>query len=169
VSNYILLDIKIVLNFYFPAECQRIIEAAHTWLGTPYHTGARVKGAGVDCLTLLAEVYTEAGVIPRVEIPYYPHDWHLHRGQERYLEGLLCYAHEIPSPPQPGDIALWKFGRCFSHGAIVVDWPVIIHAYVGRACVMENASAAMWLSYIGESVNGQGRPRPVRFFSVCAL
>lgn len=139
----------------------RIVEVARNWLGTSYHTGGRVKGAGADCLTLLAEVYAEAGIVAPVEIPYYPNDWHLHRAVERYLEGLRQYAHEV-AQPLPGDIALWKFGRCFSHGAIVVDWPVIIHAYIGRDCTLENADAAQWLSHIG----GSEKLRPVRFFSV---
>lgn len=119
----------------------RVVKTAHEWLGTPYHTGGRVKGVGADCLTLLAGVFEEAGLVGHMEIPYYPNDWHLHRAAERYLNGLLQYAHEV-SEPLPGDIALWKFGRCFSHGAIVVQWPVIIHAYVDRACTLEDASKA---------------------------
>jgi len=144
----------------------RIVSVARTWLGTPYHTGGRVRGAGVDCLTLLAEVFAEADVVPRIDVPYYPHDWHLHRGGERYLEGLLRHARAIDGPPLTGDIALWKFGRCFSHGAIVVEWPVIIHAYVGRATTLEDAEAALWLARVGEGGQGAGRPRPRKFFSV---
>ena len=131
-----------------------VVNIAKTWLGTPYHTGGRVKNAGVDCLTLLAEVYSEAAIIVRPEIPYYPNDWHLHRSSERYLEGLLQYAHEVETP-LAGDIAMWKFGRCFSHGAIVVEYPVIIHAYTGRECTLEDCLKAAWLGN-----------REVRFFSV---
>jgi cell wall-associated NlpC family hydrolase len=143
----------------------KIVACARQWLGTPYHTGGRLKGVGVDCLTLLAEVYAEAGAVERVEIPYYPNDWHLHRNSERYLEGLLRYVKEIDAP-LPGDIAVWKFGRCFSHGAIVIGWPVIIHAYVGRECTLEDASKAKWLMHVGENTEGQGKPRLVKFFSV---
>lgn len=141
---------------------QRVVAVARGWTGTPYHAGGRVKGAGADCLTLLAEVYAEAGLVPRVSIPHYPQDWHLHRDGERYLDGLARYTREIAGEPQPGDIALWKFGRCYSHGAIVVEWPVIIHAYVGRGCQMEDVEMALWLS---RGANGQAK-RPVRFFSV---
>jgi cell wall-associated NlpC family hydrolase len=147
-------------------ERSRIITVARSWLGTPYHTGGRLKGAGVDCLTLLVEVFAEAGVVPRIDVPYYPHDWHLHHGEERYQKGLLRYAREIDTVPEPGDIALWKFGRCFSHGAIVMNWPIIIHAYVGRACTLDDAEAALWLSHIGEGGQAACRPRPRKFFSV---
>ena len=57
---------------------QRVVDVARTWLGTPYHSAARVKGVGVDCLTVLAEVYHEAGIIGHVDIPYYPNDFMLH-------------------------------------------------------------------------------------------
>jgi cell wall-associated NlpC family hydrolase len=143
----------------------KVITIAKSWLGTPYHPMGRVKGAGIDCLTLLAEVYVEAGIIQAMEIPYYPHDWHLHKGQERYLEGLRRYTREIDTLPLPGDIALWKFGRCMSHGAIVMEWPIIIHAYVGRACTLENAESARWLSHVGEYTDNTGKPRLRKFFS----
>ncbi len=141
----------------------KVIAVAKTWLETPYHTGGRIKGVGVDCLTLLAEIFAEAGIVAPINIPYYPGDWHLHRSSERYLEGLLKYTREIKTP-LPGDIALWKFGRCFSHGAIVIEWPIIIHAYVDRACTLEDVSKALWLTHIGENITGN--LRPVRFFSV---
>ena len=70
----------------------QVVAEAETWLRTPYHHMGRVKGAGTDCLMLLAEVFESAGVISRVEVPFYPPDWHLHRDAERYLDGLdaLC-------------------------------------------------------------------------------
>jgi NlpC/P60 family putative phage cell wall peptidase len=111
-----------------------IVAEAVSWIGTPFHHAARIKGAGVDCLMLLAEVYERAGIVPRVEPPFYVPDWHLHRDAERYLEGLRSYAREIDGSPEqtaplPGDIALFRFGRTFSHGAIVIEWPRLVHAY----------------------------------------
>ncbi|HVB17254.1 MAG TPA: hydrolase [Stellaceae bacterium] len=111
------------------ARRQAVVDEARAWLGTPFHHAGRVKGAGVDCLMLLAEVYERAGVTLHVEPPFYVPDWHLHRDAERYMEGLLRYAPTIDGPPLPGDIALFRFGRTYSHGAIVVDWPCLIHAY----------------------------------------
>ena len=34
-----------------------------------------------------AEVYAACGVIPYLEIPFYPADWKLHRDAERHLDG----------------------------------------------------------------------------------
>jgi hypothetical protein len=114
---------------------------------------------------MIAGVYEEAGLVPHIEIPFYPHDWHMHRSAERYLTGLLRYAHEIQGEPKPGDIALYKFGRCFSHGAIVIEWPQIIHSFVGEGCVMEDASRSARLLAVGENPNQTGKARPVKFFS----
>lgn len=125
-----------------PESDQRaaVVTEAESWIGTPFHHAARVKGAGVDCLMLLAEVYERAGVARHIEPPFYAPDWHLHQGAERYMEGLLHYARPIEGPPRPGDIALFRFGRTYSHGAIVSQWPRLIHAYWTIGVVWGDAS-----------------------------
>ncbi len=147
-----------------------VVAEARTWLGTPYHHEGRVKGVGVDCLQLLAGVFSapSVGLIEKPLIPHYPWDWHLHRDAERYMEGLTRYTREIEAPPHPGDIVLFRFGRCFSHGGIVVKWPTIIHAYVGKGCVLEDAQAAHWLTHVGETGAEQGKKRAHKFFSYWA-
>ena len=116
-----------------------VVRAALDWLGTPYHPHARVKGAGCDCATLLAEVYEAASVRERVVLGYYSPQWHLHQDEDLYLQRLGGYAHRAPEShaPLPGDIALFQFGRSPSHGAIVLDWPLVIHAYIGKGVVIE--------------------------------
>jgi cell wall-associated NlpC family hydrolase len=122
------------------SQREQVIAEAKTWLRTPYHHMGRVKGGGTDCLMLLAEVYHTAGVIPAIDVPFYPADWNLHRDAERYLEGLMGYAREIDGPPQCGDVAVFKFGRCFAHGAIVVSWPRVIHAWCNAGVVFGDAA-----------------------------
>jgi NlpC/P60 family putative phage cell wall peptidase len=117
-----------------------VVTEAKTWIGTPFHHAARVKGAGVDCLMLLAEVYERAGVtVGRINPPFYVPDWHLHRDAERYLDGLLRYARPV-NVPEPGDIALFRFGRTYSHGAIITEWPRLIHAYWSIGVVWGDAT-----------------------------
>ena len=152
-----------MLDIDIDTERAAVVAEARAWLRTPYHHMGRVKGAGVDCATLLAEVYARAGAVPTGrDSEFYPPDWHLHRDAERYLGFVIEHAREIAGDPLPADIALWRFGRCFSHGAIVIDWPVVIHAYAGKGCILEDASRARWLSQIGERRGSQ--PRPVKFF-----
>lgn len=106
---------------------QAIIDSAMTWLGTPYHHRACVKGAGVDCAQIIKAVFLEVGLIEHFEEGDYPPDWMQHRSEERYLSFVTDRA-DLVDTPLPGDVALYKVGRCFAHGAIVVDWPLIIHA-----------------------------------------
>ena len=129
----------------------QVIAEAETWLRTPYHHMGRVKGGGTDCLMLLAEVYEAVGVIPHAEVPYYPPDWNLHRDWERYLHGVMRFAMAVECP-QSGDVAIFKFGRCFAHGAIVVAWPRLIHAWCDAGVVHANADQPPLMG------------RPVRFF-----
>lgn len=129
-----------------------VVGEAEAWVRTPYHHMGRLKGAGTDCLMLLAQVYHAAGVIPLLDIPFYPPDWNLHRDAERYLEGVMRFAREVGGPPQPGDVAVFKFGRCFAHGAIVIQWPDVIHAWHSAGVLHADAT--------GPQLAG----RPVRFF-----
>jgi cell wall-associated NlpC family hydrolase len=136
---------------------RQVVAEALSWIGTPYRVAQRVKGreGGVDCLTFVVEVFGRCGFDTRFRrrIPFYPQDWHLHRDDERYLRGVLEYSREIPGPPEPGDIVLFRFGRCFAHGGIVTLWPMIVHAWNGAGVIPADASQAL----LG------GRPR--RFFS----
>lgn len=131
-----------------------LVEAARGWIGTPYHHRARVKGAGVDCAQLLIGVYAEAGVIEAFDTGEYPMDWMMHREEERFLAWVERYLVEVETP-SPGDVAIWRFGRTFSHGAIVTEWPEFIHAYRTAGCVcFGNNDQDVGLS-----------ARPVRFYS----
>ena len=106
---------------------RRIIDIAMTWLKTPWHHAARLKGHGVDCAQILIAVYAEAGLIDEFDPGDYPPDWMMHRAEERFLGWISRHADRIETP-QPGDVAIYTVGRCFAHSAIVVDWPQIIHA-----------------------------------------
>ena len=117
-----------------------VVSEARSWIGTPYHHRANLKGAGVDCARLLIEVYAAAGVIGAFDPGDYPPDWHLHRSEERYVEIILRFADELDrreTPLLPADIVVWRFGRTFSHGAIVADWPRVVHAYAADRVVEE--------------------------------
>lgn len=108
-----------------------IVVEALTWLDTPFHHAARLKGCGVDCANLLAAVFGAAGLIPAVALPAYPSDWHIHNDEPRFLNELSLHADRLTacSLAQPGDIAMFTYGRHTAHGAIVTAWPQIIHAW----------------------------------------
>src|SRR5882724_8889590 len=106
-----------------------IVAEAKTWLGTPWHHQGRIKGGGVDCVMLLAEVYEAVGIVPHIEPEYYPIDIMMHRGGEHVLGWLEMYGVETKEP-EPGDIVIYRFGYSYSHGGIIVDNELnIVHAF----------------------------------------
>ena len=135
-----------------------VLAEARSWLRTPFHHAARVKGAGVDCAQILIAVYSKAGIIREFTPEFYRAQWHFHRSEERYLATIGRFAKEFPGPPKPADVAVFKFARCFSHGAIVLEWPTVIHAYIGRG--VELCDVSKDAGFIG---------RPVKFFTAWGL
>ncbi len=116
---------------------EEALDCARSWIGTPYVLGGRIKGAGCDCATLIAEYLIECGAAEREALGVYSHDWFCHTNTERYMMGLIRHAKktiETISRPGvgalPGSIALFRVAgsRVFNHGAIVEKWPRIIHA-----------------------------------------
>ena len=117
-----------------------VVEEAKRWLRTPWMHRSRIRGVGVDCAQLLIGVFSGAGVIEAFDTGEYPVDWMLHRDEERFLWWLKQYMAPTVAA-LPGDVVLWRFGRAFSHAAIVIDWPVVIHAFrKERGVVWGNAT-----------------------------
>jgi hypothetical protein len=119
-----------------------VVTEARRWIRTPYHHGADIRGAGVDCLMLLVRVYADLGLIPRIDPRPYQADWMLHNNDELYLDGVLAHAREVESP-KPGDIALFRWGRTLSHGGIVTVFEApgrfrLIHAAARAGFVLED-------------------------------
>lgn len=118
-----------------------IVAEALSWEGTPYHPHARIKGAGVDCAQLPVAVYSACGCMPAIE-PVYSEQWMMHRDEELYLAEVRRFSRQIPvEDAKPGDLIVWKFGRTYSHSAIVVEPPIVIHAVLkGRAVIRADIS-----------------------------
>lgn len=123
-----------------PEQREQVIRAAKEWLRTPYHHLGKVKGAGADCAMFPLAVYQECGILPRDFVPpEYSMQWHLHRSEELYLQTIVPFVNEIEGPPQAADFVVFKFGRAFSHGGIVIAWPLIIHSYIPHGVQYGNA------------------------------
>lgn len=134
----------------------KLVAEARSWLRTPYHHMGRIKGprGGTDCAQLVYCVYRAVGLAPEIAADPYPPDWHLHRGTERYMAAVLEHAHEVERP-RPGDVVLYRYGRAFAHGAIVLDYSRIVHALKEAGMVILDTADAGRLA---------GRER--KFFSV---
>jgi len=132
-----------------------IVAEALTWVDTPYHHAAKLKGSGVDCAQLLYAVFIDAlHLVPPIDFSEYPSDWMWHRSEEIFLSHVQTSAQEV-FDPQPGDVAMFKWGHCFAHGSIVMDWPFVIHA-----CVRTKKVTLI------DARQGKFADREVRFFRV---
>ena len=107
-----------------------VVAEALSWAGTPYHHAQAVKGRGIDCAMSLIEWFAIPGVIERFDPRPYPPAWFLHRDEERFLAGIESYAVRLAdgAEPLPADLALYRFGRCVAHGAVIVDETFVVHA-----------------------------------------
>lgn len=126
---------------------------ARTFLETPYVLGGRVKGAGVDCATLIGCYLEECGFCNREELGVYGHDWFCHATDERYMLRLIRHAPRTLDAicqgtvdAKPGSLVLFKVAesRLFNHGGIITNWPLIIHAQ--DPCVKEVDATKFFLT-----------------------
>jgi cell wall-associated NlpC family hydrolase len=143
------------------AQRAAVVAAARSWIGTPYHNCADIKGVGVDCGMLLVRVFVDLNLCPPFDPRPYPVDWHLHRSEERYL-GFIFDRSAEATEPLPGDVMVFRYGRCYSHGGIVTAAkPLrIVHAYYQARMVIEDEVAR-------NAVLADPARKP-RFFSVWA-
>jgi cell wall-associated NlpC family hydrolase len=123
-------------------ERAAVVREARSWLRTPYHPQGDIKGAGVDCGMLLVRVFVDAGLCTPFDPRPYSPDWMLHRSEERYLGFIFDRTKEVVAP-RPGDVMVFRFGRCYSHGGVVtLTSPLtIVHAYAKALMVIEEEIA----------------------------
>ena len=131
-----------------------VVAEALSWLGTPYHHHARIKGVGVDCAQILIAIYAGLGLAPEIDPGTYPPDWHLHRGEELYIHWLEQAGARRVERPAPGDVALFQYGRTFSHGAVYIGDGGLVHSYLNRGVIFSRMDE--------EPLEG----RPVQYWSV---
>ncbi len=121
---------------------KRVVSEARRWIGTPYHHAADVRGAGVDCGMLIVRSFVDTGLCEPFDPRPYTADWHLHRSEERYLGFVFDRCCEVETPIA-GDVIVFRYGRCFSHGGIVTKAKPLtfVHAYRSAGCVLEEELA----------------------------
>lgn len=123
---------------------ESVVAEARSWLRTPYHKGARVKGAGVDCGTILFEVYRVAGFISAEDQKVFEQlvpikqDWFCHTTEEKYIKLVLRHAHKVLEDisyatlkAAPGNVAVTHHspdGKIWNHGGLITKWPMVIHS-----------------------------------------
>ena len=131
---------------------EEVIAEARRWIGTPFQDNQCCFGAGVDCAHFCHAVFVGVGVVKDQAIEHYSDQHMLHRDQELFLGYVLrAGAREIPlDAAQPADLILYKIGRVYAHGALVVEWPKrIIHAHKQSGSVLETGPYECGLARYG--------------------
>ena len=127
------------------ADPARVIATARSWLGTPYHDQASLKGVGCDCLGLARGVWREVVGDEPFPIPPYSRDWGETGPREVLADGARRMMPEIaPSDIVPGALVLFRMGRSTAptraiakHVGILTAPDSFIHAYEHLGAVEE--------------------------------
>jgi len=124
----------------------RIVKAARSWLGTPYHDQASVKGVGCDCLGLIRGVWREVVGPEPMPVPPYSRDWGEAGPHEVLAEAARAAMIEIAvTEARTGDMVLFRMrtGAIAKHAGIVSPNNHFIHAYE-RTGVIEQELTEPW-------------------------
>ncbi len=92
----------------------------------------------------------------------------MHHDRELFIEFLTdrLGGREIDTP-RLGDIAVYKFNRTFSHGAVIVNSAEVVHAWSGYRMVMRTRRDEAQLGQM--QVFAESVPRPVRYFDLWSV
>lgn len=123
-----------------------LIAEARTWIGTPWHHQAAVKGAGCDCIGFVrgaAEPFI--GVI--TQPMNYAATWPLYRAEERLRDEMAAHATEIDiADALPGDILLFGVGKGPAHHCgFLSEANRLLHCYREAGAVVEQALTGFWI------------------------
>ncbi len=114
------------------ADSQRVVSLARSWLGTPYHDQASVKGVGCDCLGLARGLWREIVGPETFVVPPYTRDWGERGPREILAEAARQQMIEVdPSHPKPGALLLFRMqARAIAkHVGILTTETSFIHVY----------------------------------------
>jgi NlpC/P60 family putative phage cell wall peptidase len=123
-----------------------VVAAARTWIGTPYHHQASLKGVGTDCLGLIRGVWRDIYGIEAERPPGYSRDWGEASGEETLIAAAT--RHLLPKSVhamQPGDVLVFRMreGAVAKHAAVLATPSTIVHAIEDRLAA-EIAFTAWW-------------------------
>jgi len=113
---------------------------------------------------LLVRSAVDTGRVPPFDPRPYSPRWMLHKSEEKFLGWMLRLGAREVGAPRVGDIVIWRFGRTFAHGAVLINSEQVVHAYAHARCVLVSDLGEPLLRYLPASFGPI--PRPVRYFDL---
>jgi NlpC/P60 family putative phage cell wall peptidase len=123
-----------------------VIAAARSWLGTPYHDQASLRGVGCDCLGLARGVWRELVGDEPFPIPPYSRDWGETGPREVLADGAASMLIPIATADiGPGALILFRMTprAIAKHVGILTAPDRFIHSYE-RLGVVEEVLTPVW-------------------------
>jgi NlpC/P60 family putative phage cell wall peptidase len=127
------------------ADPALVIAVARSWLGTPYHDQASLRGVGCDCLGLARGVWRDVVGDEPFPIPPYSRDWGETGPNEVLAEGARRMMPEVAvSDTGPGALVLFRMAprAIAKHVGILTASDRFIHSYEYLGVVDEVLTAA---------------------------
>jgi cell wall-associated NlpC family hydrolase len=133
---------------YFEDVVRRIylLEQAEAWHGTPFIPHAKVKGAGVDCVHLCAEIYIACGALKKFDPPNYTIDGGSHCKESKVLQWVLESGRFIEVTEKGiGDLVCFKMWKGVEHHVgIVLNETTFLHAERDIGVHYSNLDDSTW-------------------------
>ena len=123
-----------------------VITVARSWLGTPYHDQASLRGVGCDCLGLARGVWREVVGLEPFPIPPYSRDWGETGPREVLADGARQMMPEVPVQlAGSGALILFRMmPRAIAKNVGILTGPdTFLHAYE-RLGVIEEPLTPAW-------------------------
>lgn len=128
------------------ADPAHVIATARTWLGTPYHDQASLRGVGCDCLGLARGVWREVVGPEPFPIPPYSRDWGETGPVEVLADGARHMMIEVlarEAPPAALVLFRMRPRAIAKHVGILTSVTTFLHAYE-RLGVIEEPLTPAW-------------------------
>jgi len=124
--------------FSNPDRLNQLEHEARSWIGTPFAAHAMVKGAGADCVHLVAGVYIARGALKSFDPGTYSLDEgsHLKVSKiEQWFNGRPEFAlvgRGTPCAPLAGDTLIFNLARVGHHVGLMLAGGDFLHVFAER-------------------------------------
>jgi cell wall-associated NlpC family hydrolase len=130
----------------------RLQTEARSWLGTPFAAKAMVKGAGADCIHLIAGIYLAVGAVKEFVPGDYTLDEGNHLKSSKVIGWFASHPDFVPvaAPYLVGDVVCFNLAAVGHHVGMVIGPEEFIHVYAqrGRFAIVSNLCESFYTRHI---------------------